>query len=278
MSTQESSHPATAAHRERARQRGDVAVSRELSAVVTLLAATVLLSVFARPIWVCLGNFATECWSSEANEPNDQKLDGSRAVVSSIRGDSLVDSGRLWCEAGGLFAAVLIIAFAIGWLQVGGGLFWSRLRLDWGRLGPAHWAARRDNSDAKATRTLLGVVRWLALIATVGWSLWSDRLDLMRLSTVPATDLVDAAAGLLMSILLKTLAVLVVFGLIDLALERFCYSRRLQMSDEEMRRRCARRRWIRTLSIVSDKPACAPVRHSPGINIRTPFDSRTIAD
>jgi flagellar biosynthetic protein FlhB len=236
MTTSDPRHPATWARRERARQQGDVAASREFTSVVVLACSILLLALFAAPIAGAVRGWAVQSWSQpQVGQPTGIAPSGNADASIAARLSSFA-ADACWPPVAGLGTALLAIALLVGWMHGGCGFYWNRLRWEAKRLGFSQWAGRMQDPATAALRTTLAALRWGALLAVLGWSLWRRRGDLLLLPSAPADRILPAAGELLFSVLLAALAVLFVFGLVDLAIERRRYEVRLRMSDDELRR------------------------------------------
>ena len=190
------------AQRLQARQRGDLPISREFGSTLALMGGFALLSLFAKACWNGLAVVATEQWRwTGARTFSPFEMLGQ--VASAIGQPLCLLSGALFC-----------LAFGVGWIQTGCGLFWNRLQFDVGRLGPArNW--RQANSLGHCVSSLLGLVRWLTLWTVMLVCIWSARDSILAVGAVNDEQWLPAAASVVFSIAIKSIAALALLALAD---------------------------------------------------------------
>ncbi len=222
MSSDESQDQAASwSKRLRARELGDVPVSRDLTSALSLVGGLALLTMFAHECWKAMEWIALENWRwSGASIARFDPLE--------MLGHAGMFVGRPLLFLGG---GVFLIAFAVGWIQSGCGMFWNRLLPDWSRLSPVrNW--RQAHSLSHWTSSLIGMLRWLILWAVVMFCLWSARDSIVAIDqgNWPA-----ATATVVFSILLKVVAAIGALSCVDYALQWWLHERRLRMTPNEIR-------------------------------------------
>ncbi len=205
----------------RARELGDVPVSRDLTSAFSLAGGLAILSMFANECWNAMESIALENWRwSGASNARFDPLEMLAQAGMSV--------GRPLLFLGG---GVFLFAFAVGWIQSGCGMFWNRMLPDWSRLSPVrNW--RQAHSFSHWTSSLIGMLRWLILWAVVMFCIWSARDSIVA---IDQEKWLAATATAVFSILLKVVAAIGALGCIDYALQWWLCARRLRMSPNEMR-------------------------------------------
>lgn len=207
---------ATWAERLRARERGDIPVSRDFASAMALVAGLALLACLAKSSWGGIVAFAVEQWRWTGPS-------GSGGVEAN--GPSLLGVARPMIVFG---AALFLLTFGAGWIQSGCGLFWSRLQLDFGRL-----AGQRVRGQISSS--LIGVLRWLVMWVIVFALVWSSRDEIVAAGIAPSQQWLPTAATVVFSIAIKAIAALAALGLLDYAVQWWLYERRLAMSPDQVR-------------------------------------------
>jgi flagellar biosynthetic protein FlhB len=201
---------------EKAKEEGQVALSREAVSFATLLAAA-------------LGCGLTLPWLG---------TDLMRAMRGLLAmppgGDAIAAAGALFTAAGSLLLPVLGLVAAVavaatlaqtGWPQKG-------FTPEFGRLNP--WTGLTRLVGPQALAELL---RTLAKLLAVGAALWlaADPGVLGTALMRPAGGLLAQAAGLAWDLVVAALLAFAVVAVLDLVWTRYSHLRRLRMSREELR-------------------------------------------
>lgn len=208
----------------RAREQGEIPVSRDFTSVLALVGGLGLLALVSGQCWTGLQATALESWRWTG--------------AATLRIDSQEDLNTIAGGLGGplalLAVGIFLIAFSTGWLQMGCGMFWNRLLPDLGRLNPArNW--QESYSVGRWTNALVGMLRWLVLWAVVLFSLWSSRDSFVRIHSSESIGWLTGSATVVFGVLLKVVAAIGVMSCLDYALQRWWHERRLRMSPNEVR-------------------------------------------
>ncbi len=237
-------HAASWAQRLRARERGDLPISREFGSTLGLIGGFALLTLFAEACWNGLAVVAADQW----------RWTGAQAFLPfEMLGHAAAAIGQPLCLLAGAFFS---LAFGVGWIQTGCGFFWNRLQFDVGRLGPVR-NLRQANSLGHWVSSLLGLLRWLTLWAVVLGFIWSARDAILAVGAMNQKQWLPAAATVVYSIAIKSIAVLALLGLADYAVQWWWYERRIAMSPDALRRE---------LQASQIDPYVSQRRHSLGRN------------
>lgn len=221
---------ATARRKKEARERGQVAVSRDVPAAAVLLAGLAGLTIFAGDGLAALADLMRRrlVMAVEVGAGTDIGPDLLYDLLTGVGGEALVLTLPLLLG----LAAVGTSAFLVqtGWLWTGKGL-----TLDPSRLSPLAGLGRMVSWRA-AVELLKSVLKVLA-IAGVAYA--AIRTDLPRLAELGTYDLADilavtaalaARAGLWIGLAVAALAVA------DYGYQRFEWERGLRMTKEEVKR------------------------------------------
>jgi flagellar biosynthetic protein FlhB len=221
MSNDESPDQAASwAKRLRARELGQVPLGRELTSALALVGGLGLIGYVAKDIWQSLEQVAVQYWRCQAAAV-------SLAEVFSTLGQF---ARPLMLLLGGAF----LIAFGVGWLQTGCGLFWMRLSPDWGRVNPMQ-NFHQIHAGNRWLNSLLGMARWLLLWGVVAVCIWMSRDSLIAIQAGGNSNWLATAGSTVFAILLKVLAAIGLLGAADYGLQWWRHERRLRMSPEEVR-------------------------------------------
>lgn len=131
-------------------------------------------------------------------------------------------------------AGTVLIGFAAGWIQTGGGFFWGRIAPQWGRfnliangthaLAPDRWVA-----------SVIGLFRWLALWSVALIAVWSASDLLVGLNREDPAVWLSSAGATVFGVCLRIVAAIGAFACADFAVQWWLYERRLRMTPEEVR-------------------------------------------
>jgi type III secretion protein U len=207
-----------------ARERGDVAVSRELTSAAALGAG--LLALVASGPAICAG-LAASLRGALAGAGADDVAPGAALLAAAL---------QLASAAAVPLCAATAGALACGALQAQALFTWKAVAPRWDRVAPLE-GFRRLFSASQLALLALGLVK-IASVVALAWSareeLASRTAALLRV-TSPAA-LLAAAPAAIAPLAFRLCLLLVVFGALDLVLARRRHARSLRMSLEEIRR------------------------------------------
>jgi len=250
-----------------ARRRGQVARSRDLTAVLVLIGGLVLVGIAGPRLLVGLAEMTAAL------------LDGGEALAA----DPTAVGDLLWSWAapvlqtlGLVCGAVVVVAITANLLQVGPLMAAERIRPDFSRLSPAEgW--RRLLSLRSWVRAALGLVR-IAAVTVVAWITIAGRLrEIVSAPRLPAGRLAAEAGKLAWSVGLRVAAVMLALAGVDYLYQRWQHRQDLKMTRHDLaedlrhmegdphvrrrRRQLLRRRHARLVR-PADGAARAPGRRS----------------
>ncbi|MCH7345290.1 flagellar type III secretion system protein FlhB [Pelomonas sp. CA6] len=214
----------------KAREQGQVARSKDIAAAVGLLLGLKLL------VWLAPGYL----------EDFRRLFQLALAPLAQAGGgDALQALQTLWGEAAHealwLFARMVLPLFVlplavVAAAQLGGGLVFATRQWapQFSRLNPLSNLARlfsaKHHSDLAATLLKVGGV-----LGVLVWLSTSTARDFVQLQALPLSDALARAAALVMDALLTLAAVLALYALVDLPLQRLLFLRGQRMSKQEVK-------------------------------------------
>lgn len=215
----------TPRRREEARQRGQVAVSHDLSGGLTLLFGALALKMFGQHNGTRLLS-AIRRWLEQA--PPDLWTPRHTTDL----GWQLVE--HTWRVCGGVVLVVLAVGSMVHYLQAGPGLSWKQLALDWEKLSPAR-GLQRLWSGRSVVRAVLAVLKAVAIAAAV---LAAIRVDLETVRGASEGSLWQAVAVGWDAVVRVAVVVgvsLVALGLVDFAYQRWRHEQQLRMTRQDLK-------------------------------------------
>ena len=224
-SGQERTEQATPRRRQQAREKGQVARSRELSTVLVLLSA-VTAGLFIGPM---MASDLADLISDLLQISHQQIFQPSLMII--IFSDAILDALQILAP----FFLVVVIASIAGPLSMGGINFSVQaMAFKWEKLDPIKGMQR-----IFAWRGLLELVKALAkflLIACVAVMFLYWRFnDFLTLSDMPLFQAMTNAVNLLLWSLLAMIAVLVFIAAVDVPFQLWDHSQRLKMTRQEVK-------------------------------------------
>ena len=206
-----------------ARQKGQVAVSRDLAAAVALLAAAGGLHLFGPGL---LGGLRAGL---------ERSLSGLHEMGADHATSAAMSSG-----AGvlGVAAPFLILAMAAGiaatLAQVGFLFTGETLQLRAERLDPMN-GFRRAFSMPTFVALAGGLAKGGVIVVVLAASLWQERVALAGLSARPLPEALSVLSGSAAALFWKSAIALLALGLVDWSYRRWQHGRDLRMSRREIR-------------------------------------------
>ncbi|MEO1269359.1 MAG: EscU/YscU/HrcU family type III secretion system export apparatus switch protein [Myxococcota bacterium] len=217
--------PPTAKRLARARREGDVLRSPTLGGAV-VLSATLALTIGLLPGWLeHMRAVATALWVLVGFDlPPD--------MIAPVVVGALVESARASVV---IVLGVALSALLMGLLQVRP--LWTTLplRFDPGRLGPQAWWMG-IHSGASGLEAASQIIRAVAVLLVAGRFIWEQAPVWMRLPTLQAAAAAEQLMTLGFGLGVRLGALAVIFGGLDLALQRHLRLQRLTMTRAEIER------------------------------------------
>lgn len=219
---------ATPRRRQEAREKGQVALSAELIAGITLLtwvgAFLMMGPSTARGVATSLsrliqgvGTVGVDSWD----------LAGASVIVQGVGYDTL-----------GILAALVLPLFVMGifvaYAQVGFQITPKALSMDLARINPIKGVGRLFSARS-AMRTGMALAKILAIVAVMLSVAW---FQMDRIEALAANDLGPSLAGtgsIILRCALGGIAAILALALVDLVFQRFQHDRDLRMSKQELK-------------------------------------------
>lgn len=212
----------TPRRRRKAREEGQVAVSRELNLAFTFFAATLILKILLPQLSRTLMNASTSFFSLE---PMDEE------TLSSFIFQIFREPFILLIL---LLFAVAFTAILVGALQTRFLFSLKPLKLDLSRINPVEGLKRMFS-----LRNLFELVKSfikLAIVGYVSYSLIKQRYDeLPRLSELELSASIWYVADLTITLMFRCAIAMMVLALIDYLFQRWEYEKSLRMTRQELK-------------------------------------------
>lgn len=218
--------PATPRKIERARAEGQVARSRDLGHFLALGVGVALLGAFAPELTNLLARALGEAMRFDV-----AALADPRSMAERLAGLALTLLAVVLPVGG----AAVVLALAAGLLAGGWNFTLQPLAPKLGKLDPLGGLARLV-SGAHLTEALKACLLALLLVGTGAWVLATSWPRAAVLLAMPLPQALAAAGELLQGGLLILGALLALFAVVDVPLQRQLLARRLRMSVEELKR------------------------------------------
>lgn len=218
-------HPATAKRRQQARTEGLVAKSSDLTAAVMLIGALLTLS-FLGPGLV---DHLVTMTRTQLAQPAQLSLDPT--LWTSQWSDVMLGMGKFVAP---ILAAAILLPLGVHLVQT---RFLFRLTAtapDWSRIDPAKGMQRILSSDGPF-RTTFGILKAITVGSVVLYGLYSQRSDIVSMTTMDVETIPSTLFGILLSILMQAAAALLALAILDYFYQRWKHERDLMMTNEELR-------------------------------------------
>ncbi len=217
--------PATARRREEARERGEVAKSRELISAMMILGAALLIYWMGERSSFRLGRMASFSWSNVSISPLTQK-----GLYDLMLG-ALSETLWILVPVLGYFGAIAILS-SIGHY----GFVWTGRGLtpDWGRINPITGFSRMFSWVAlfEFAKTLLKFL----VIGFVIYKIIENEIEKMVLTIQLAPDvMLIELARMLTHLLFFSGVIVAVIGVADYLFQWWDHEKRLRMTPQEMK-------------------------------------------
>lgn len=219
-------HPASLAHLQQARQRGQVAKSQELSAAIQLTFCIAACWFLFSMVGERMQEFANETW-------NHERL---TAVYTTASFSEDMRQGLLAAGVGllPLLGIVLVVGIVSHYVQTGPMWLGDAAVPDPSRMAPSHWWSQIFSMRG-ASRSILGVPKLAVVFSTAGVILWYRRGVLFESTNQELVPMLDSIAGFVFGSCLSIAAVLLLMSTLDFAIEFIGLRQRLRMTDQQMR-------------------------------------------
>jgi flagellar biosynthesis protein FlhB len=216
---------ATPRRREKAREEGEVAISRELIAGVGLL-------VFALVMRVGGDSIAKDMLSQLHNHLSNINIPEIGIGHVSALGWLLLS--EIFVIVGILLTLMCLGGVAATVAQVGFRITPLPLQPKWERLSPFDGWSRLFSMNS-LVRTGFAALKAVVLLAIMIWVLRSHGKEIQRAGSMTVTYVVDLAWSVGMHLTWSISLALVVMGVVDYLFQRFQFEQRLMMTRQELK-------------------------------------------
>lgn len=215
----------TNARLRRAEQTGQFARSRELAVAITWLGGIALLMTFGSMLWQSLSQFCQASWSG-----GDVTLSASKWLGTSFAAARSLFWSALFPILGGIAAIA-----GLAWSAQNGFRFFPHLASpDINRISPSGNLSRMFSSE-NLVSVMLGLVKFVVLMAVAGWVFLGDRETLTVLGRGPLAVQSQAMTDWLASVVQRLCLAAIVVGIADYGIRWQLNRRSLRMTDQEIR-------------------------------------------
>jgi flagellar biosynthetic protein FlhB len=222
---QERTLPATPRRREQARERGDIAKSRELISASIILAGALIILWMGDTLVGWLIDSVSFSWSHLSMAPMTQK------GLSDLMNNTIVDALQVVIPLVGFFAVVGVVA-SIGHY----GFVWSdqALTLDWNRINPFDGFGRLFTLTS-----LFELAKTLIKFLVIGWVVYKvvehDIPEIITTLQMHPAAILTQLSDKLVRLLLYSGLVMAVLGILDYGYQWWDHERKLRMTPQEMK-------------------------------------------
>ncbi len=213
----------------KAREKGDVLKSADITSAATFIGALMVLGFTGPHLWAqlhSLWNQALQTIASSLTTASDASAATDRLLTQSAQTLAL-------CVLP-ITATVLVCAVLSSFFQVGGLLAWQRINPDANRLNPAQGLQRLFS-----TRSSIDLIKALFKTLLLGSMLWSVIKaflpQALRLGYASASQLAELTAQLLLQICIWAVVIYAVMAAVDYVHQRHEYLKQHRMSQEDVR-------------------------------------------
>ncbi|MBI2919480.1 MAG: flagellar biosynthesis protein FlhB [Planctomycetes bacterium] len=223
--SEDRTEPATPRKLEEARERGQVARSTDLNSALVLLAAMLAFHFFGRGYFDGMAQVARHVFGT---------LDEIDFTADSLTSRFGLLLWLLVRALGPFLAAVLAVALASNWVQVGFLFTGTPLTPTWSKIDPIQGFKRMFSMRA-LVRLAAGLLK-LAVIAGVLWWTLSEQMPaLLALPALSVPQIAAVIADCAFAVAIRAAIALTALGILDFAFQRFQYARDLRMSKQEVK-------------------------------------------
>ncbi|RUO59070.1 flagellar biosynthesis protein FlhB [Pseudidiomarina insulisalsae] len=223
---QEKTEEPTARKRQKSRDEGQVARSRELTTFVLLFGGLLLLWSFSQSLFQRLGQVMEQSFSFD----RQQIVESGPMLQNVLR----LGEHSLWSVLP-LFIGMLLLALVAPALLGGWVASAKSLQPKFEKLNPIKGLKRTFSVQALAE---LGkaIAKTVLVGGVLGLFLWSQRQELLELMRLPVKQALTSALELAAQACFYMILTLIVVALADIPYQLFNHTKKLRMSKEELKR------------------------------------------
>jgi flagellar biosynthetic protein FlhB len=211
-----------------ARRKGQVAKSQDLTSAVLLTVAVAVLALAGSQTGRLLSDAMRNSIVHATTFKGDLQLPAATAEIWSAL-------STMALALAPLMVALFAIALLVGYLQVGPVFSFEAIKPDFKKLNPAEGFKQKFLKPRPYLELVKTILKMVIAGVVIGSVIWSNRADIVRLSTQNATNATAFAASIIFQIGLRVAIVFLVLGLGDRFLQKFLHLRELKMSKQEVK-------------------------------------------
>ncbi len=221
----EKTEKATPKKRKEARDKGQVAHSQELVSSVSLI---VIAGLF-----MLLGSFF---WNRILRLFSDIFLHGLNAEVTegNVVGMLTRYAGEMLIFLAPIFIAVIVVAFAVSYMQIGWLFTTEPIKFKLSVLNPLNGFKRMFGTRA-LVEFLKSMLKLFAVSIIVYLVLWAEKDRVMALAHVPVTDVFSFTGSLTVRLSLLFGVLMFVMAIGDYFYQKYSYEKSLRMSKQDIK-------------------------------------------
>lgn len=219
-------HPATPHRRDQAMREGDVAKSFELAGAIQTLAAIVVgfLLLGSLASWVRIWTIDT--WKNASTGIAFEPMAATNQLQETAFAISAVMAPALF---------VMFFAGVLAHMGQTGVMFRAeRVVPDFGRAGPGKWWRHVFSMNA-ISLPFIGLPKTMIAASTAIFSVWFQGEAFFGLGKLPVEQIAPQMSSLVLTVCFNVSLVLIALSLVDYALQRWSFDRRIRMTDQQMR-------------------------------------------
>jgi flagellar biosynthetic protein FlhB len=225
---QERTEEATPHRRLEAREKGQVALSQDLVASLSLAAAAGIIAFSGAAVARTAGA-SIRAAASSLSELGTAELDAngwSQLVAAAARPMAL--------QVALVVGLLLAVGLAAGYAQVGFQVTPKALEWDLSRISPASgW--KKLTGSRSAARTLLASIKIAFVGGAAGWSAWSGMPRLAGLTGAPLGTALAGAGAFFTHVVGAAVGTFIALAILDTIYQRWQHQRDLRMTREELK-------------------------------------------
>jgi flagellar biosynthesis protein FlhB len=208
-----------------AREKGQIALSREITHWMMFVSATLSLTIFADYAWRRL----TASMLPFFARPHefDVSVEGLQRIVGASLLEPLIAIGPL-------MAVLVLAALAAQMLQGGFVVSGESLKPNFSRISPMTGFTRLFSANS-LIEFLKGLIK-IAIVAAASWYVIADQIqDIARFIDMDPAQLGPIMGDLTVAIMIAVIAVMTAIAALDIFWQRYQHNKRLRMTKQEIK-------------------------------------------
>lgn len=221
----EKQYEATPYRKQKAREQGQVAKSQDLTSAILLISGVSALLALGDRIVQFIGAYARRQLGQEVWLSVDRDF---------VVGEWYSVTQQMAAVMLPIFGILLVVSVAANLGQVGFLFLPEKLALDLSRVNPLK-GLQRLFSLSNVMRLAFGIFKLVVVGSVAYWCLWSERREILGLSTLEPSQIAPFLIQLALWTTLKIGVALLILAILDYAYQRWKQEQDLRMTTQEMR-------------------------------------------